>query len=147
MVQASCQTMLVEFCFLMVFYFQAISFFRLLWLLAFEFTASCTSRSAEALTVEYDVCLCQEWPNFVTRGPNSRLPGHCRARYSAIYVTSSIQCCCTAVPSWKGGAWKNAQDIWRVGLNWSARRSLATHGLCNQACLCCLFLKSCFVQW
>jgi len=29
---------------------------------------------------------CQGWPNFLTRGPNSRLPGHWRVGYSAIYV-------------------------------------------------------------
>jgi len=32
------------------------------------------------------LCLDQRWPNFLTRGPNSRLPRHWRAEYSAIYV-------------------------------------------------------------
>jgi len=28
----------------------------------------------------------QGWPNFLTRGPISRLPGHWGVKYSAIYV-------------------------------------------------------------
>ena len=47
----------------------------------------------------------QGWPNFLTQRPNSWLPGHWRAGCSAIYVTSSSQCCCTAVHSRKHGAW------------------------------------------
>jgi len=34
----------------------------------------------------YPICVTQGWPNFLTRGPNSRLPGHWRARCCAIYV-------------------------------------------------------------
>jgi len=51
--------------------------------------------------------ICQVWPNVLTRGPNSRLPDRWRARCSAISVTGSSQCWCTASHNRERGAWKN----------------------------------------
>jgi len=47
------------------------------------------------------------WP----KGLHSRVPGHWKVGYSAIYVTGGSQCCCTAVHSQKCAAWKNEQAI------------------------------------
>jgi len=44
------------------------------------------------------------WPNFSTRGPNMRLPGHWRAGYNVVFVTDRSQCSCTAVHGLKLGA-------------------------------------------
>jgi len=31
-------------------------------------------------------CIGQQWPNFLTWGPNQQLPGHWKAGYSVIYI-------------------------------------------------------------
>jgi len=53
----------------------------------------------------YPIHVDQGWLNFSTQGPISRLPGRWRAGCSAIYVTGSSWCCCTAVHSRKRGTW------------------------------------------
>ena len=57
----------------------------------------------------------QGWPNVLTRAPNSWLPGHWMAGYSAIFVIGSSQCCWTAVHSRKRRAFRNVKSIWWPG--------------------------------
>jgi len=45
-----------------------------------------TNYVALSMIVIMSHCLHQGWPNILTEGPNSQLPGHRRAGYSAIYV-------------------------------------------------------------